>query len=202
MSLFGVSVFHLLLFKDDVYCTYSDSIVARRGGVSIIIIIGHWSKPLSDVMIDYENCRTMKKLLLTNENIKTCVFKWTHNAAIIYWWPFSLTLFAFVVCWKQGTVAMLNLKMILSKKNSKDFNALTSEIFFIIISDWLVVSIQCCFWWKLPSVILWEFYYCRYKLICWCNSIIHRVNIVSALPVLAQNRFRNVFEFKGESCHI
>lgn len=184
------------------YCTYSDSIVARRGGVSIIIIIGHWSKPLSDVMIDYENCRTMKKLLLTNENIKTCVFKWTHNAAIIYWWPFSPTLFAFVVCWKQGTVAMLNLKMILSKKNSKDFNALTSEIFFIIISDWLVVSIQCCFWWKLPSVILWEFYYCRYKLICWCNSIIHRVNIVSALPVLAQNRFRNVFEFKGESCHI
>lgn len=78
----------------------------------------------------------------------------------------------------------------------------TSEIFFILISDWLVVSIQCCFWWKLPSVILWEFYYCRYKLICWCNSIIHRVNIVSALPVLAQNRFRNVFEFKGESYHI
>ena len=160
-------------------------------------------------MIDYENCRTMKKLLLTNENIKTCVFKWTHNAAIIYWWPFSPTLFAFVVCWKQGTVAMLNLKMIHSKKKTQKILMLclnTSEIFFIIIRwlcyDWLVVSIQCCFWWKPPSVILWEFYYCRYKLICWCNSIIHRVNIVSALPVLAQNRFRNVFEFKGESYHI
>lgn len=25
------------------------------------------------------------------------------------------------------------------------------------------------------------------------------MNIVTALPVLAQNRFRNVFEFKGES---
>ena len=132
------SVFHLLLFKDDVYCTYSDSIVARRGGLSIIIIIGHWSKPLSDVMIDYENCRTMKKLLLTNENIKTCVFKWTHNAAIIYWWPFSPTLFAFVVCWKQGTVAMLNLKMIHSKKNSKDFNALTWHKWdFFYHNQWL-----------------------------------------------------------------
>lgn len=124
-----ISICHYLAFQFSTYfylkmmCTVHTQTWLELEEVvcQSLLIIGHWSKPLSDVMIDYENCRTMKKLLLTNENIKTCVFKWTHNAAIIYWWPFSPTLFAFVVCWKQGTVAMLNLKMIHSKKKLKWF---------------------------------------------------------------------------------